>query len=131
MTPNNSPLKAALLEYRAKVTDGHLPAYRPDYESSWQEIQFCCQNNGMEHRPDNSNQMDIIAFIRTLAQRAGEVQPTTVELKENTIIINTPKLPRGIGQGTIVTWGSYFIVFGKQSVTTRADTRPDRKGDIE
>jgi hypothetical protein len=54
--------------------DSRLAEGDPDFKSHWKEVLFCCRNNGMIHQADNSNQMDIIAFIRDLAQRANDLK---------------------------------------------------------
>jgi hypothetical protein len=54
-----------------KVTDAH-PIMDAKASEAFYEIYGLCSDLGMVHQLARSTKQDVIAFIRTLAQRAGE-----------------------------------------------------------
>jgi len=55
-----------------KIEENNIHAWAYNYESAWHQVFDTCQNLGMKHIPECTNEEDVCAFIRTLAQRAGE-----------------------------------------------------------
>jgi transcription elongation factor Elf1 len=71
----NMPLEMGKVSQPApKIEENNRYAWAYNYESAWHQVFDTCQNLGMKHISECTNEEDVCAFIRTLAQRAGEME---------------------------------------------------------